>query len=125
MSDSSPSPGLFDRAIRRITTVWRDMAAGVAGEDDDSIEAQMRACLDGRGGEVSARNRAAKLAQTYLALDEAGRTRFPAHAGRLRFRSGAVATAYDAVQSAEDPAERASRQGARCAARWNRRGCGC
>ena len=72
MSDAA-APGLFDRAIRRITTVWRDMAAGVA---EDSIAAQMQACLTGRGGEVSARNRAAKLAQTYQGLDEAGRKEF-------------------------------------------------
>ena len=61
MSDIA-SPGLFDRAIRRINTIWRDMAAGV---EDVSIAAQMRACLNGRGGEVSARNRAAKLAETF------------------------------------------------------------
>ena len=70
MSDIA-SPGLFDRAIRRINTIWRDMGAGV---EDVSIAAQMRACLNGRGGEVSARNRAAKLAETYLELDVAGRT---------------------------------------------------
>ena len=72
MSDAV-STGLLDRAIRRITTVWRDMASTVSGDTDETLEAQMQACLAGRGGEVSARNRAAKLAQTYLALDEAGR----------------------------------------------------
>ena len=66
MSETTAPIGLFDRAIRRITGVWRDMAAGVSAEGDQSIAAQMRACLDGRGGEVSARNRAAKLAQAYL-----------------------------------------------------------
>src|SRR5215831_11022578 len=66
-------PGLLDRAIRRITTVWRDMAVGV---EDESIATQMRACLAGRGGEVSARNRAAKLAETYQGLDEPGRKEF-------------------------------------------------
>ena len=40
------------------------------------IAAQMRACLAGRGGEVSVRNRAAKLAETYQGLDEAGRKEF-------------------------------------------------
>ena len=75
MSEIAPQ-GLFDRAIRRIQDVWRDMASGVAREDDDSIAAQMRACLAGRGGEVSARNRAAKLAQAYLGLDDTGRRAF-------------------------------------------------
>ncbi|RYF04158.1 MAG: hypothetical protein EOO40_11475 [Deltaproteobacteria bacterium] len=70
MSETAAAPiGLFDRAIRRIATVWRDMASTVP-DDDQSILAQMRACLHARGGEVSARNRAAKLAQTYLGLDD-------------------------------------------------------
>ena len=97
-------PGLFDRAIRRITTAWRDMAAGVA---EDSIAAQMQACLNGRGGEVSARNRAAKLAQTYQGLDEAGRKEFLRTAASFDSDPEAVATAYAEVQAAADPAERA------------------
>ena len=108
MSDTAAPIGLFDRAIRRIANVWREMAAGVGSEEDESIAAQMRACLDGRGGEVSARNRAAKLAEAYLELDAEGR------AGFLRTLAGfdsdpeAVAQAYLAVQDAGDPAERAS-----------------
>ena len=66
---------LLDRALARIASVWRDMAAAVGGEDE-GIEAQMQACLAGRGGEVSARNRAARLAQSYLARDDAGRREF-------------------------------------------------
>ena len=37
-------PGLLDRAIRRITTVWRDMAAGV----EDEFDRRADACLSGR-----------------------------------------------------------------------------
>ena len=88
MSETTAPIGLFDRAIRRITGVWRDMAAGVSVEGDQSLAALMRACLDGRGGEMSSRNRAAKLAQTYLQLNEAGRTGLLAHPGRVRQRSG-------------------------------------
>ncbi len=95
-------PGLLDRAIRRITTVWRDMAAGV---EDESIAAQMRACLAGRGGEVSARNRAAKLAETYQGLDEAGRKEFLRTLASFDSDADAVATAYAEVQAAGDPAE--------------------
>ena len=54
----------------------------------EHIAAQMRACLDARGGEISARNRAAKLAQTYLGLDDAGTARLPAHPRQLRLRPG-------------------------------------
>jgi malonyl-CoA decarboxylase len=106
------SQGLFDRAIRRIQDVWRDMAAGVVGEADDSIEAQMRACLAGRGGEVSARNRAAKLAQTYLTLDDAGRRDFLATLAGFDSDPEQVAAAYEAVRAAEEPAERASARAA-------------
>jgi malonyl-CoA decarboxylase len=71
-----PQAGLLDRALRRVTTLWRDMAERVVGSEEESVADQMQACLDARGGEVSARNRAAKLAQAYLALDEKGRLEF-------------------------------------------------
>jgi malonyl-CoA decarboxylase len=108
MSETVVRPGLFDRAIRRIATVWRDMAASVGSEEDDSIASQMRACLEGRGGEVSARNRAAKLAQTYLALAEPGRIEFLRTLAGFDSDPDAVAEAYAAVQAAADPAERAT-----------------
>jgi malonyl-CoA decarboxylase len=107
MSDIA-TPGLFDRAIRRIAGVWRDMAQGVAREEDDSVAAQMRACLAGRGGEVSARNRAAKLAQEYLSLDDAGRRGFLATLAGFDSDPDAVAAAATAVRDAGDPAERAA-----------------
>jgi malonyl-CoA decarboxylase len=108
MSDIA-SPGLFDRAIRRINTIWRDMAAGV---EDVSIAAQMRACLNGRGGEVSARNRAAKLAETYLELDVVGRTEFLRTLASFDSDADAVASAYAEVQAAADPAELATAKAA-------------
>ena len=108
MSETTAPIGLFDRAIRRITGVWQGMAASVSSDDDDSIAAQMRACIEGRGGEVSARNRAAKLAQAYLALDEAGRTAFLHTLAELDSDPKAVATAYDRLTAAGDPAERAT-----------------
>ena len=82
------------------------MAAGVANEGDQSIAAQMRACLEGRGGEMSARNRAAKLAQTYLQLNEPGRTAFLHTLAEFDSDPSAIAAAYDRLQSTEDPAER-------------------
>jgi malonyl-CoA decarboxylase len=106
MSDVATT-GLLDRAIRRITTVWRDMASSVAGEQDESLEAQMRACLGGRGGEVSQRNRSAGLAQTYQGLDEAGRRHFLRTLASFDSDADAVAHAYSDVQKATDPADRA------------------
>ncbi|MEO8714937.1 MAG: malonyl-CoA decarboxylase [Acetobacteraceae bacterium] len=109
MSDIA-TPGLFDRALRRLTAAWRDMAASVGPEEDDSIAAQVRACLNGRGGEVSARNRAAKLAQTYLAADPAGRLDFLRGIADFDSDPAVVAAAYGLVQDAKDPAERAAAQ---------------
>jgi malonyl-CoA decarboxylase len=84
----------FDRTFVRITNLWRDLADTVTGTGsvDASLAAdgdvrrlrdQMRACLDARGGEVSARGRAAALGKTYLGLDKRGRERF------LRLLAGA------------------------------------
>jgi malonyl-CoA decarboxylase len=106
------STGLLDRAIRRITEVWRDMASSVSGDVDETLEAQMQACLVGRGGEVSARNRAAKLAQTYLTQDEAGRAAFLRTLAAFDSDPDAVAVAYAKVQAAKDIAERATAKAA-------------
>ena len=72
----------------------------------------MRACLAGRGGEVSARNRAAKLAETYQELDEAGRTDFLRTLASFDSDADAVAHAYAEVQAAADPAELATAKAA-------------
>jgi malonyl-CoA decarboxylase len=106
------STGLLDRAIRRITEVWRDMASTVTGDANETLEAQMQACLAGRGGEVSARNRAAKLAQTYLTQDDAGRKEFLRTLAGFDSDHDAVASAYSEVQAASDPAERATAKAA-------------
>jgi malonyl-CoA decarboxylase len=42
----------------------------------EQLRVQLRECADGQGGEVSARGRAARLAETYLQLNEEGRHRF-------------------------------------------------
>jgi malonyl-CoA decarboxylase len=107
MGETAEPVGLFDRALRRIATAWRDMASGVASEEDDSIAAQMRACLTAPGGEVSARNRAAKLAQTYLLLDDDGRRQFLQTLAEFDSDPRAVDAACAAVQATSDPAARA------------------
>ncbi len=107
MSDAAAPIGLFDRAMRRIAGVWRDMASSVSADEDDSIAQQMRACLAARGGEVSARNRAAKLAQTYLGLDDAGRRGFLLDLARFDSDPEAATTAFEALAATTGPAERA------------------
>ena len=79
-----PATGL----LARLKGLWREVAS--IGDDDglsvlspdlpdsdlDGLRRQMRACLAGRGGEVSARSRAARLGRAYLSLSAAGRERF-------------------------------------------------
>jgi malonyl-CoA decarboxylase len=108
----SPSPRLIDRALRRITGVWRDMASSVSRDEGESVEAQMRACLDGRGGEVSARNRAAKLAETYLLLDAEGQKAFLRSVASFDADDALIAKAYKAVNDATDEASRATAKSA-------------
>ncbi len=108
MSDTALEIGLFDRAIRRIAGVWRDMASSVSTPEGDSFADQMRACLNARGGEISARNRAAKLAQAYLGLDDNARRGFLRDVASFDSDPGLVERAYSAVQSAKAPDERAS-----------------
>lgn len=102
------SPGLFDRALRRITSVWRDMASSVSSSEADGIEEQIRACLAGRGGEVSARNRAAKLAETYLSLDAEGQRGFLRTLAGFDSDAAAITKAHEKLVSAKDEAERAA-----------------
>lgn len=105
---AAPQTGLLDRALRRVTSLWRDMAERVVGgEAGESIADQMRACLDGRGGEVSARNRAAKLAQAYLALDAEGRLDFLRALAAFDADDALVQRAMQGVAEAgDDPAAR-------------------
>ena len=67
--------GLVDRTVSNLRGVWRDIAnsaahnlglsrLAAAGGNADSLEALMHECLEARGGEVSARMRAAELGKT-------------------------------------------------------------
>ena len=90
MSDNQvTAANLLDRTLRNLRVAWRDISGvardaltGAAAAPDlpeadlDMVRAQMRDCLEGKGGEVSARARAAKLGRLYLALNEVGRRRF-------------------------------------------------
>ena len=77
---------LIDRTISQLRGAWRDIAARVTpdgpvrsdlpGADADRVRRKIAECLRGRGGEVSARARAADLGRLYLTLDGHGRIRF-------------------------------------------------
>ena len=73
--------------FKRLIGAWNDIAGSVTGntkvssdlssqDDAESLREQMVSCLEARGGEVSARARAAALGHTYLELEPEGRQRF-------------------------------------------------
>lgn len=109
MSDVAIQDGLLDRALRRVSTLWRDMASvvGVGEQADPDLDARLRDCLEARGGEISARARAAGLADTYRTLDAAGRTDFLRALAAFDSDPAAVAQAMEKVAGAADAAERA------------------
>ena len=68
--------GLVSRGLTKV----RELVASAThfgkppeADDLDQIRTQLQECAEGRGGEVSTRQRAARLAETYLRLDAAGR----------------------------------------------------
>jgi malonyl-CoA decarboxylase len=79
---------VWKQAVRRLHGKWQTIAGAeydaeaaslrpdLPGDDAQRLRKQMKACLEGRGGEVSARARAAALGRAYLALDATGRKRF-------------------------------------------------
>ena len=108
MSDLAEAPGLLDRALRRVASLWRDMAGSGGSEQGDGVATRMRACLDARGGEVSARARAAGLAESYLAADREGRARFLRTLASFDADPDAVTAAWHRVAAADGVAERAA-----------------
>ena len=110
--------GLVDRTMSNLRGAWRDIAnsaarnlglsrLAAAGGDAASLEALMKECLEARGGEVSARMRAAELGKTYLELDEEGKISFlTVMAERFAVDSAAVDMAITAYQTATEPTDR-------------------
>lgn len=116
----SVSQGLMDR-LRALRGLWRDIAGSRDGElapvqpdlpadDADRLRDQMHACLEARGGEVSARARAAALGRAYLQLNDEGRERF------LRILAADFATDRAAVDAAMARVAAAGNGGGRIAA---------
>lgn len=114
--------------IKGWAKLWREVAEAVTGgetlsfapdlPDDDlsRLRAQMHACLEIKGGEVSARARAAALGREYLSLSPVGRRRFLALlAEEFAPQRGRVDDAVAALAAAGDDA--AARVGAERALR--------
>ncbi|WP_376959698.1 malonyl-CoA decarboxylase [Azospirillum sp. A26] len=112
-------PNFLDRALDNLRTRWREIAASARGavgapprthlpkEDAERLKEQIEACLESRGGEVSARARAAQLGRTYLALDPQGRRNFLLMLARdFDVDRDAVMEAMATFQAAADPVAR-------------------
>lgn len=124
MSDRVPAgffEGVFDRTLTNLRSAWRDIALSargvlarsprpeLSGEDMVRLREQMLSCLDARGGEVTARARAADLGRTYLLLDASGRERFlRLLASEFDVDHGEVERCCGELLRAEDPIARAA-----------------
>jgi len=121
--------GLLERTLQNLRGAWNEIAGAAAdvfasppspslpAEDAARLRAQMRDCLEGRGGEVSARARAASLGRTYLSLNREGRRRF-LHilASEFDVDSAAVDRSVEALRQARgDPARRHAERALRAA----------
>ncbi len=102
-------PSLFDRTLINLRRMWRDLAGPPGGDVDpdlgadaaDDLRRRFEDCLVARGGEVSARTRAADLGRLYLGLSQQGRRRYLAVLGS--FGIDRPALAETARQFAADP----------------------
>src|SRR4051812_2088085 len=124
MSDRASSgffDGVLDRTMANLRSAWREIALSTRGalsgaprpdlpDDDISwLRQRMLNCLDGRGGEVTARAGAAELGRSYLALNATGRERFlRLLAEEFDTDHAAVLERCAAVLHAADPDERAA-----------------
>ena len=77
---------IFDKTLFNLRSVWQQinilssdhpkLKPDLPDADINLLKQQMRDCLEGKGGNVSARARAAKLGEAYLCLNDTGRLRF-------------------------------------------------
>jgi len=125
---SIPATSILERTLANLRLAWRDVAASARGafgaairpdlppEDTDRLRQQFRDCVEAKGGEVSARARAAALGRTYLSLSAQGKRRFlQILATDFDTDQGDVDLAIETLRRAETPearraAERALRQ---------------
>ncbi|NBQ76125.1 MAG: malonyl-CoA decarboxylase, partial [Acetobacteraceae bacterium] len=109
MSDIAIEAGLMNRAMQRVASLWRDLAGAVQRSHvaNSDFAEEFRECLEARGGEVSARNRAAAMAERYRKLDEAGRLGFLRALAAFDSDAVAVTRAIEKLSAAEDAALRA------------------
>ena len=97
------SEGIVARGIQKVRKLLAERAwSGDLSERQlGQLRAQLQECADALGGEVSARQRAAHLADTYTALSDAGRAAFlRVIATEFGPQAERVAKAHEAYQAA-------------------------
>ena len=116
---TSGKTGFLERAFVNLRNAWQGIAGAAYDEtaaslqpdlpDEDArrLSEQMHACLETRGGEVSARARAAALGRAYMALNETGRERFlNVMVSEFGVDQDKVDSAIEDVRSAKDSSSR-------------------
>lgn len=105
---------MFKGSLNALVKTWRTLVPQADSDDgavtkiDDRLEKKIctliNECLSGKGGEVSASQRAARLGSIYLNLEEDQRTRFlNILAGCLKYdRQGAITAAEAFLSSPDD-----------------------
>ena len=102
--------GWRDAAASARDSIVRSRAASHNRKALQRLSEQMRACLEARGGEVSARARAAALGKYYLELDDEGREQFFRLLGTFDVDAVALEAAIADLHTAADDEERFRRR---------------
>lgn len=123
MSDTT-AESFLDRTLRNLRQAWEEVSVStrhywtgvprpdLPGDDLEKIRGQMSDCLSDKGGEVTARARAAELGRSYLSLNKVGRERFLSLlATEFGADHRAVDQAVEALAASDD--EQARRQAER------------
>ncbi|MBT8353606.1 MAG: malonyl-CoA decarboxylase N-terminal domain-containing protein, partial [Desulfofustis sp.] len=107
---------LWDRTRKLIREYWplgdpvalkEVIGVNLPKGDLGKVRRKIDGCLEGKGGEVSARARAAELGEAYLVLNANGRRRFlTLLAEEYDTDAEAVEIAMDALRESDDPDER-------------------
>jgi malonyl-CoA decarboxylase len=118
MAEIAVQPSLFDRTLDQVRRAVRglgsrrgvsllDLKPDLPNSDRERLLQQMRDCLDSRGGEVTARARAANLGRAYMRLNPEGRHRFLSlMADEFGTDLVEVDAGMEAVRNAADPIAR-------------------
>ncbi len=111
-ADANSKEGLIGSTWAGLQLAWREIVrvstkANTPNDSDpDTIRSQVRACLSQKGGEVSARNRAAGLARSYLGFSVEDRLEFLKILNNEFGADGDLITgAIDALQTAHTDTE--------------------